>query len=472
MRYAFRQRSGLMVLVGLLLGMGATPAFAAGRPGNRAGLWMGGREVTLSATHPLSIPSFSRQTKLACNVCHTAFLQLTNFGRLFKLNGYTLSGIEKVTAGKGAAAGGLSLELIPPLSVMVQTSLTHVAKAPPGTANDQAEFPDQLSLFVGEAITPRIGTFLQFTYSGPDGSFGWDNADIRFADHATLAGRSLIYGVTLNNSPSVQDVWNSTPAWSWPFTGSSVAPTPAAATAIEGDLAQRVAGLGGYIFWNSLLYAELSGYRSAPQGGPHPADASAEQTIKGVSPYWRVALSHEMPTQSIEVGTFGLATREYPSGVGGFTNHYTDLGLDAQYQYFFGRSNLTAHTTYIHEHQTLDASFQTGDAANPTDVLQTFKADAELVLPSGIAPGLGFFASSGTADTGLYPAADVDGSVTGHPNSSGVTAELDFNPWLNTRLAAQYVLYSKFNGSNANYDGAGRSASDNNTLYLLAWLVF
>jgi hypothetical protein len=51
-------------------------------------------------------------------------------------------------------------------------------------------------------------------------------------------------------------------------------------------------------------------------------------------------------------------------------------------------------------------------------------------------------------------------------------AELDFTPWLNTKLAFQYVSYFNFNGSSSNYDGAGRNASDNNTYYLLAWLAF
>jgi len=34
---------------------------------------------------------------------------------------------------------------------------------------------------------------------------------------------------------------------------------------------------------------------------------------------------------------------------------------------------------------------------------------------------------------------------------------------------AQYTMYSTFNGASSNYDGYGRSASDNNTLYLLVW---
>jgi len=36
----------------------------------------------------------------------------------------------------------------------------------------------------------------------------------------------------------------------------------------------------------------------------------------------------------------------------------------------------------------------------------------------------------------------------------------------------QYTLYDRFNGGKDNYDGAGRRASGNNTLYLLAWVVF
>ena len=38
-----------------------------------------------------TVPSFARQTGLACSACHYQFLQLTPFGRKFKLNGYTLT---------------------------------------------------------------------------------------------------------------------------------------------------------------------------------------------------------------------------------------------------------------------------------------------------------------------------------------------------------------------------------------------
>jgi len=45
-------------------------------------------------------------------------------------------------------------------------------------------------------------------------------------------------------------------------------------------------------------------------------------------------------------------------------------------------------------------------------------------------------------------------------------------PWQNLRLQFQYVAYSKFNGSSSNYDGFGRRAADNNTLYILTWLLY
>ena len=62
--------------------------------------------------------------------------------------------------------------------------------------------------------------------------------------------------------------------------------------------------------------------------------------------------------------------------------------------------------------------------------------------------------------------------VTIAPDVSGYVAEVNYLPWLNTKLQLQYVRYSKFNGASNNYDGFGRNASDNDTLYLVGWLMF
>jgi hypothetical protein len=67
----------------------------------------------------------------------------------------------------------------------------------------------------------------------------------------------------------------------------------------------------------------------------------------------------------------------------------------------------------------------------------------------------------------------VSGSRTGSPNTSGLIGEIDYNPWQNTRLGLQYVSYNSFNGSSTSYGmTGGRSASDNNTLYLFLWVLF
>ena len=75
-------------------------------------------------------------------------------------------------------------------------------------------------------------------------------------------------------------------------------------------------------------------------------------------------------------------------------------------------------------------------------------------------------------DSLLYAPDPVDGSRTGSPDSRGFTIEGDFVFHNRHKLALQYVAYDEFNGSHTNYDGSGRDASDNNTLYLLVRLMF
>ena len=80
--------------------------------------------------------------------------------------------------------------------------------------------------------------------------------------------------------------------------------------------------------------------------------------------------------------------------------------------------------------------------------------------------------ATGTTDTLLYAPSPVTGSRLGSPNFSGVIGEVDVMPWQNLRMQFQYVYYGKFNGATTNYDGSGRNASDNNTVFVLFWLLF
>ena len=66
----------------------------------------------------------------------------------------------------------------------------------------------------------------------------------------------------------------------------------------------------------------------------------------------------------------------------------------------------------------------------------------------------------------------IDRSINSSPDSNGFIFEGDFVFREQYKLAHQYVIYNKFNGSYSNYDGFGRDASDNNTLYALARFMF
>src|SRR5690348_3016158 len=148
-----------------------------------------------------ALPSYARQTGQTCAMCHTGLPELTPLGREFKLNGYVQGGGDE----KG----------LPRIAAMIQGGFTHTEKGQPGGAaqhfgpNDNFEL-DQASLFYGGAIWAEqgLGAFIQGTYDGVAREFTWDNLDVRLARQTELFGQDLTYGVTLNNNPSVQDVWN------------------------------------------------------------------------------------------------------------------------------------------------------------------------------------------------------------------------------------------------------------------------
>jgi len=219
--------------------------------------------LTVTVTNPptaLAVPSYARQTGLACSGCHYTPPELNPAGRRFKLTGYVDRGddtkVVKTDDGKKKAALDLLASL--PLSVMLETSFTSLKTPQPQTQNGNFEFPQDISLFLSGAWTSKIGSFLQVTYDTKDDHFTSDNTDIRYANKTTAGGKELIYGIDLNNNPTVEDLWNSTPAWGYPWIASDDAPTPNAAAIINGPLAQDVAGFGGFFMYNNHLYFDAA----------------------------------------------------------------------------------------------------------------------------------------------------------------------------------------------------------------------
>lgn len=417
-----------------------------------------------------ALPSYARQTGQECAACHNGFPELTPYGRLFKLNGYTFS-------------GGTSNW--PGLAVMAIPSFTHTQKdqaAPPAPGfglNDDFAFTG--SLFYGGKIVDHLGVFSQLTYDGIANQVVWDNLDLRYANVGQLGGQELVYGLSLNNNPTMQDVWNSTPAWGYPYIGSGLAPTPAAATLIEGGLSQQVLGLNPYVYWNRLVYADIGAYRtlgpwSLSALGVAPGGTSA---IDGIAPNWRFAIEPAWGNNTWEFGTFGLSAGLVPQRVtGAGTDRLTDIGFDTQYQFLGARDSFSVQARYIYENQNLSASQALGFTSKSHNHLNSFNIKGTYFYKQTVGLTAGYFNINGPPDPLFYGGA----SANAKPNSSGYTVELDyipfnnggpsFWPWLSVKFGLQYVHYDKFNGAGTNFDGAGANAGDNNTLFAFAWLAF
>lgn len=443
-----------------------------------------------------AVPSFARQTGLACEACHTVFPELTHFGRMFKANGYTLDNLKQVRDINSEKEDMLLLSSLAPLSAMVQISQTWLNQPLPDIADNGAHsqtsttgFPQQLSLFYAGKIAPHLGAFIQITYDNAAGSIGMDNTDLRYANTLPLADdHALIYGLSLNNNPTVQDLWNSTPAWGPPYSASNATVSPLAAAQIDGTLAQDVAGLSAYVMWNESLYAEVGVYHSAKQGATNPIigaagplDGSTSNVIKAVSPYARLAYEYQWRRNDLEIGVYGASFQLYPGGspaapvpLSGPVNRFTDVAEDLQYQFIGERDLFTLQATHIHESMHLDASFAAA-ASNPTDSLNTTRINGNYYYKRRYGATLTYFSTTGSTDAGLYAATPAPGVITsanGRPDTRGWIGELDYLPWLNVKLSLQRITYQAFNGGSTNYDGFGRSASANDSTYLLLWLAF
>jgi len=165
-----------------------------------------------------AVPSYARQTGLACSGCHYAPPELNPAGRRFKLLGYVDKADEtKVIKSEGSKKNA-ALELLGslPLSVMLDASFTSTKSPIPNSQNGNVEFPQDISLFLSGAWTSHVGSFLQVTYDTQDDHFSMDNTDVRYANTTKLGGKELIWGLDFNNNPTVEDLWNSTPAWGYP----------------------------------------------------------------------------------------------------------------------------------------------------------------------------------------------------------------------------------------------------------------
>jgi hypothetical protein len=445
----FRRRSAL-VLVALLVGAGF---------GQQA----------------LALPSYAQQTGQPCSMCHAIGFgpALTAYGRQFKLNAYSF-GEHK----KGA-----------PVALMAIYGFNQTSKDLPDIPAEHLDVNNNWALneltgFIATRFGDHSGGFIEAAYSGIERHTAWGAFDVRYARTFELGSHSIVGGVTLNNNPTVSDLWNSTPVWSFPYAGSEIAPTPGAAPILYDGISETVLGPSVYAMIDDKWYIELAAYRSLSDSMLGNVGLSADDSshLDGAAPYWRLVRQFNEGPNQYSVGLLGLHVRQKPDPTAPGIDSFNDVGFDATYQHIApDASNLQANFIYVHESRTLGAAFTAGDAARASGDLSSVKADVTWTWKQTWVLGGGLFNTTGSGDDSLYAADPVGGSRTGKPDSAGYLLQAEYvpfgkigspyRPWLNLRVGLQYTAYTKFNGASSDYDGFGRSASANNTLFGFLWVA-
>jgi hypothetical protein len=291
-------------------------------------------------------------------------------------------------------------------------------------------------------------------------------------------------------------------------------PSPTSSRFIDGNAPYpgygpggNIAGLNAYLFWNRTIYAEVGGYGTSKglSSFMSAGIADADKTqMRGINPYWRLAYNHEWGAHNLMVGTSGMVSKVYDDPLDtsdpATTHHLKDLGVDAQYQYLLDPHAVTAQVAYMrnrHDYPAalagqpasfFDASGQIPLAdTNASDTNHVLRAKLTYVYHARYGGSMGLFNLTGSTNTANQTSGyDSTGAITydpiqtgrpgasfsGNPATRGMTLESFWTPIQYLRVGAQYTAYSRYNGASKNYDGFGRNASDNNSLFIYTWLAY
>ncbi|MBY0577286.1 MAG: hypothetical protein K2P67_11935 [Gallionellaceae bacterium] len=448
-----------------------------------------------------ALPAFSRQTGKNCAVCHLNYGELTPAGRQFKLTGYS--------------AGGYVI----PLSVAGVISDTKIRNTASSINPDVAlpkngsVIPEEASVYVAGKFYENLGGYVRLTYNPVNttplfGSQGvqtgtkvggdtyLDASEIRYADNFQMGEHKVVAGVTLNNAPTIQDLWKISPVNGYPYRTSNLLSAWGLgqfgpSTVIDGNLIDQVAGVGVYAMVNESVYAEFAGYTRYLSPLPVISISGPVNTAStSINPYWRLAYNYVRGADAFMLGTFGMITtlkrdRSIPGSSGG---KYTDIGFDIAYQRITDVHSWSTRVTYIAEQVDWNPRAvikRNHDTAHSS--LNTIKARISYNYERQLGAHVFGFYTDGSTDNN-YWAYNPDQTVVtgacnqnnsqlafcsanGNPKTSGYGFELYYEPTPNVHVALQQTFYNHFLGGSTfidNSSGNVRAAKDNNLTYLYA----
>jgi hypothetical protein len=423
-----------------------------------------------------ALPAFARQTGSECTACHIAGVgpHLTPFGMQFKMSGYTDGDKDSM-----------------PLSAQLRVSYNDLKRA----SSSASTRLDEASVYLAGRLASRIGIYAKVTHtddpfnSGAPRTTQLDNLDLRYADTAQAIGREMAWGLSLNNSPGVQDPLDANQAWGFPALGTT-------GSLFNGTthptVPRRVLGLTGFAQFDKHWYGELGGYRSLGRDtqdklGQDPA--SDPGRFSSAAPYWRLAYLRDLKTQFLGFGFYGLSARRQLTVLSpqplvtersGPYDRLRDVGADAVYEYLGDRRHVVQlRANYLREQRRFGSTPTnpfTGAVAPADSSLTESTLAATYVYRQTCGATIAWLSSRASADAVRYYPND-------RPDSRVRYTEVFWTPfgredswhapWANLRLAANWTRFDRFNGGTTNVFGPfSPNARDLDAFQLYAQVTF
>ena len=451
-----------------------------------------------------ALPSFSEQTDQPCKVCHLNMGELTPAGRQFKLKGYTQG------------------KRVSPFALTATASVTRVkstsSSADPSVTMPQNGklIPEEANLYVSGKLSDNIGGNIKWTSSfantnpiyqssgvqtgvhvGKD--FFLDASELRFAKEDWIDSHHMTWGISLNNAPAVQDLWNTTPVHTFPYRSSSLLNAWGIgqfgpSSMVDGGLTSQATGIGAYAMISDSLYLELSNYfKSLPASSPLQLSGQVNTVNSSSNPYWRFAWNKVNGNDSYMVGAFGMTTTLARDifVVGSASGKYSDKGLDAQYQHITDTHSVSAQATYIQEQVEWGSRSVGRSHDSSSSQLTTFRTKLTYDYARTYGSSIFYFRSIVSSDN-LYWSYNPDPTVvtgacnqnnsqlafcssSGNPKTNGMGFELYYVPIPTVHIALQQTYYRNFLGGATfidNSTGGNRAASANNLTYLFVTYAY
>jgi hypothetical protein len=104
--------------------------------------------------------------------------------------------------------------------------------------------------------------------------------------------------------------------------------------------------------------------------------------------------------------------------------------------------------------------------ANSSNTLDYRRAKLTYVYEARYGASLAYTSVRGSSDSIL------NANPSAVPNSRLWVPEIFWNPVQYVRVGLQYYMWDQYQGAKSNYDGNGRNARDNNTVFLYVWAAY